>query len=506
MHNACRSDHSDDDIQNVLDMLRTGILSDDQQVLLIPFIWKILDAVGDVPTADEIEAGHPHTRTRIRRAGMALDGYFCIQRRPLSLGPILWPRLWPWYAFIYTYARILGIDPTSESEFLGDFIILWGSYREDAVTYSLMRATPGFRTLLAKTWLYLPHIMGSRPVALEQVLLELSGFLADSAVTEEAHLDEMIEGSGGGIEDLATLVVQFLQVMEQRAVLETIHARGNVYFIGRLIHFATTADHTSLTKEEAESQDPPLGSFCRALLRKGFVPVLVSTIAFVARASISLPANHAADIEAALSRSIAMLRVLVDLGGRRPLEAAIDTGLLRTILICATLPIHVDLYSPLHRFISDVLQENLVYYDVVALLKAAMLNTSDLWSMKEFKESRIFGDWEVFTAYLDKHIAVLEDMDNSHSTYAACDNLECGVVLDRSQFRRCAGCKSFYYCSLACQNIDWQQGGHRRECGAKTALTLSAGATRPPLVRERHFMRALLNHYYQAEIAEIYKK
>ncbi|KAJ7182249.1 hypothetical protein C8R43DRAFT_966604 [Mycena crocata] len=501
---ACRSDHSDEDIQNVLDLLRTDVLSDEQQVLLIPVLWKVLDVVGDVPTPDEMEQRHPHTRTRIRRAVMALSGYYDIQRRPLSLGPVMWPRLWPWYALIYRYARILGLDSTAESEFLGNFVILWGSYHKDAATYSLMRATPGFRTLLAKTWSYLPHIMDSRPAALEQILHELCGFIADSAVTEVAHLDEMIEGSGGGIEDLASLVVQFLHVMEQRPVPETLHAGGNAYFLQGLIQFVGSTDPASLTKEEAETESAPLGRFCRALLAQGFVPALVSATTYVARASTTLPANRAGNTEAALSQSIILLRVLVGLGGRLSLESAIEAGLLRTILICATLSIPVDLSTPLHRLVSEVLHENLVYYHVIALLKGAMSDTVDLWSTEEFRKSRFFADWEVFSACLNKHVGIFEDM--STPPCAACDNLECGVILDRSQFRRCAGCKSFYYCSPACQSIDWKQGGHRRLCGSKTGLILTEGVVEGPLVRERHFMRALVDHDYHAEVAEIYKK
>ncbi|KAJ6586020.1 hypothetical protein B0H19DRAFT_1111184 [Mycena capillaripes] len=45
----------------------------------------------------------------------------------------------------------------------------------------------------------------------------------------------------------------------------------------------------------------------------------------------------------------------------------------------------------------------------------------------------------------------------------ACDNMECGVIRDKKEFRCCSACKSTYYCSNDCQRHDWGEG-HRQEC------------------------------------------
>jgi hypothetical protein len=70
-----------------------------------------------------------------------------------------------------------------------------------------MSGTLGFRALLSRIWKLLPTVPEPRR---ELLLSDLGGFIADSrsGARDPSHLAELIEGAGGTVDDLATLVVQ----------------------------------------------------------------------------------------------------------------------------------------------------------------------------------------------------------------------------------------------------------------------------------------------------------
>ncbi|KAJ7134088.1 hypothetical protein C8R43DRAFT_640269 [Mycena crocata] len=101
----------------------------------------------------------------------------------------------------------------------------------------------------------------------------------------------------------------------------------------------------------------------------------------------------------------------------------------------------------------------------------------------------------------------MDKLDTPHLRCKACDNSECGAILDKSQFRRCSKCKSSYYCSHECQDSDWQHGRHRLICNAMKILSLTDGTRlcSSNSIRERSFMRAILHNDYHESIRGIYE-
>ncbi|KAF7324200.1 MYND-type domain-containing protein [Mycena kentingensis (nom. inval.)] len=75
----------------------------------------------------------------------------------------------------------------------------------------------------------------------------------------------------------------------------------------------------------------------------------------------------------------------------------------------------------------------------------------------------------------------------------ACDNLKCQYMGPRASFRRCGGCKARFYCSDACQKLDWGDG-HQRWCPSVRDTRIAHLKIFPK--RQLSFMRFILNWYF----------
>ncbi|KAF7350318.1 MYND-type domain-containing protein [Mycena venus] len=69
----------------------------------------------------------------------------------------------------------------------------------------------------------------------------------------------------------------------------------------------------------------------------------------------------------------------------------------------------------------------------------------------------------------------------------ACDNMNCGVIQVKGEFRRCSHCQRVFYCSTTCQRQDWATGGHRDMCHSIRISRLK----NPISTRDLSFMRSL---------------
>ncbi|KAJ7113653.1 hypothetical protein C8R44DRAFT_741235 [Mycena epipterygia] len=152
---ACGHNRSLEDVERANDLLVE--LSEPHRKAFLPVFFANLDPA-DIPTPEQFELFHPHTRDNISRAVLSLDTIFHIR---IEMG-----------------------------------------------TYALMCATPGFRVVLGKIWTFLPQV--SEPNRLEMVLNDLRGFLADCGATDPKNLAEIVEGAGGTLGDVADLVVNLL--------------------------------------------------------------------------------------------------------------------------------------------------------------------------------------------------------------------------------------------------------------------------------------------------------
>ncbi|KAJ7448794.1 hypothetical protein FB451DRAFT_1411220 [Mycena latifolia] len=422
-------------------------VSKSQKLFFLPVYFVNLDPA-DIPTSAQLDSMQPETRTCLARAMVALDGIFNIREPPIEVGPTVWPRFWAWTYFMATHwDHMPPSELFPEDTFYIEFLRYAGIFHDHSPTYDLMEATPGFRIMLAKVWARVPRL--TKSLYFEIVLNDLSGFLIHCGAATPAHLAEILEGSEGTIDDLAQLIVKCMNLMVRRKAMLP---HGDAYYIRALLAFVESAD--ILSGEEAKIRPRPLGALSRTLLRHEFVEALIRAMQFLT--TTSSPGTGTA-----LRSCFRILRRIVEtFRGHIWLEGAVTAGLLRVILEPAL----------------------------------AEISTDDL------EDTEIFDDWTDFEALGYDRCDILNGLDSTEDTpLKACDNTKCGRILPKSEFKRCAGCKSAYYCARYCQTADWKAGRHRKACLTEQLLTLTESAVAGSLFHEREFLRWLIQHDYEED-------
>ncbi|KAJ6485413.1 hypothetical protein C8R47DRAFT_538535 [Mycena vitilis] len=81
---------------------------------------------------------------------------------------------------------------------------------------------------------------------------------------------------------------------------------------------------------------------------------------------------------------------------------------------------------------------------------------------EEFYCPDVFEAWLKVRELVDVRLKLLPDFESEgYVSRRACDNMECGIIQDKSSLRYCSGCREL--CSRYCQRMDWHSG-HRESC------------------------------------------
>ncbi|KAJ6574342.1 hypothetical protein B0H19DRAFT_1063317 [Mycena capillaripes] len=169
-----------------LDRIQTYLTTatEEQAILLLPVFYTNLDP-GVIPDLDQFDTENPsaHVENCIGRAMLSLYSLYSIQF-PTSIGPDIWPRVFPWVQFIYTYRNHLPNIPLPEVNFCLEFLMFAGTFARHQETFSLILSTAGVRFMVAKAC-----------------------FISDKKIAEPINLAEIIDGAGGTLDHLAHLIV-----------------------------------------------------------------------------------------------------------------------------------------------------------------------------------------------------------------------------------------------------------------------------------------------------------
>ncbi|KAJ7663399.1 hypothetical protein DFH06DRAFT_1471329 [Mycena polygramma] len=133
---------------------------------------------------------------------------------PRELGPDLWPRVWQWADFLYTFREFLGTLtalPSEEQLCLGllDFSHHLWRY---APNRGMVTSTSGFQAMVVRAWtcsLRVDNVARNAPTS---ALFSVHKFLSRGPVL----LDDRIEGAGGTIHDLAQLAIKHFNLIATR--------------------------------------------------------------------------------------------------------------------------------------------------------------------------------------------------------------------------------------------------------------------------------------------------
>ncbi|KAF7289179.1 MYND-type domain-containing protein [Mycena indigotica] len=116
--------------------------------------------------------------------------------------------------------------------------------------------------------------------------------------------------------------------------------------------------------------------------------------------------------------------------------------------------------------------------------------------IKPLANTELVKPWSELTALIQERLVLLNEYENDDLTsQRGCDNVQCGLITHKTSLRRCAGCLVVYYCSRACQKVDWREGNHRNKCESFSSRVEHDYAHAVP--RDWSFIRYLINRRYQ---------
>ncbi|KAJ6453232.1 hypothetical protein C8R47DRAFT_248806 [Mycena vitilis] len=182
--------------------------------------------------------------------------------------------------------------------------------------------------------------------------------------------------------------------------------------------------------------------------------------------------------------------VLLTPEGYRVVTEGIQHGLLRVIVTCGQGHIPKEFSKRLECLLMDLLAPSTVRYHLLEEMRDAIAKVDDAVSSPSFQKSQMFEAWSKFAAVTKARVEVSREFDSDFGSQRACDFPKYRVISEKMNFKRCRGCLTLFYCSKACQALDWRQGGHKRTCAMYRARHINVHRYYTP--RERAFLRTLL--------------
>ncbi|KAJ7681841.1 hypothetical protein DFH06DRAFT_1463759 [Mycena polygramma] len=458
----------------------------DQRVLLLPvfFIHLNPSLIPHVGLLDADDAGDD-LRIIIERAIESLDGLAHLSGSssiPLAAAPDLWTCVWPWAEFLQLYWEYLPGVPRAEKinncMAIATVVTVLGQHSGAA---KFIGQTHGVRNILAQVWIHIlcDDELSSWDGSLEEVDWLLR-FLATN-LQESQNLCDILDGVGGE----HSLVSGLLKHMAHACAF--LPSRPAIVSLAAAFKFMEL-----LTKYHVKF---------RSLLSEGGVTVAVTTT--LATVSDSSPSTLSASATVHLCFILLerYLRVFPDTAYVW-LSRALEAGLLRFILSFGiTPPATGDSLTDMSAVLKElfvVLTNGLTSYRVVNRMKTELLDAVEAEQSAEFRECPLFAHWGDFTALAEWRIQVL---DAGRSVLRACDNMKCGVLRPRNEFKYCSTCLSAAYCSQGCQIMDWRDS-HRDECNSWR--TSRSRRTLPS--RERTFIHTFLHADYMCMRSELARR
>ncbi|KAJ7174963.1 hypothetical protein C8R43DRAFT_975608 [Mycena crocata] len=457
-----------------LDRLCTRLrnLPGDEAQLLLPVFYEQLDP-SRMPNSNELELAIT-TATRLPAIEGAVSSVaaLCIIattcRIPITSCPDIWTSLWSWLDFLQTYWDVLpGFQAYDQRSTCLDYSHLLLGLAEHPETSDAIYATPGVRKILTGAWIALLEgaSAGSKPAwpHISKLLGSLSQGLKDGSNFEE------VVDAFGSYTDLA------LAITKQISLAPMGPPRCLLMILGFL----------------AETQEMP-DTVQIALRSAGIVTSLVSALN-------ALPAMPPSVVEQlALYTFYPLNRHMDAYPGYTWMAEALDAGLIPALAFLSKTATQSDqFYEALEYIVRMALPRGLAFYSVVKRMKNLTFQVQDAAAGAQATGSPLFELWGTVALLVEERVKTLDVWEGvGRYSPRACDNLACLKVDGRRKFRRCAACRSAVYCSPECQRTDWQDG-HRDVCESLRSVRHGPDYPADIPVRERNFMRAMLEADYQ---------
>ncbi|KAF8208520.1 hypothetical protein K438DRAFT_2012557 [Mycena galopus ATCC 62051] len=477
---ACTS-LSKSDVQQIVHIIDTTTKADLSQFL--PVLFAFLDP-NRIPafteSIDDLLSSDPSVIEAIMAAKDALGRIPRIEIPPVAQ-PALWSRAFAWMQFF----RAFESRPTSQIK--DRSLLLWARFfifsaRIGPESAAHMIATPGFFVVVAHGWKLL---LGFKNPEWQALGVEsLAAFLTDKGKGIR-YREEMIEGAGGTLDALATLVIRTISLFAPSRDNPIVSPESQDT-LHRILFFVQTFESDILgafnAQEEVRCKLPPLAA---ALASQDFVGCLTIALGALVRTMNT-------DSDLVVDAILPMLAaIFVSPGGYRKIPDAARNGFFHALIESG------QRRRP-DRFFKEILSKILgpftVYYPVLGPISESFREVEGLASSEHFRCSTIFAEWSTFTEIVSHRLKVKQRFDaRTAVSQRGCDNAECCKIGVKMRFKRCSGCKALRYCSENCQLADWDLM-HRFSC--RVYRRLYELCDESLMSNERAFLRFLLHHDY----------
>ncbi|KAF7288332.1 MYND-type domain-containing protein [Mycena chlorophos] len=461
--------------------------------LLLPVYYRVLDPVHMSTTIANWEENAAAAHQRLAAVIDAFQAVqFFVGRNLISkqaLGAIF-ERAWLWAQVLDGFKEQINAAALGERRglYLHRFALLFHHMHLPTLMYGgeaarLLAENPRLLSLLGRAWREM-LVVEAEDHRARNLTPNAGASLSIHAISwtllyhghkllwkDGPHMDQLLLGMGGTWDHLASMICQHLRQSSPSGgtplttvSTETIFQIERIYAV---LGFIPGAHHVLRD---------PRPEFRAALVRHGLVSTLIRVVLPLA----STPPAELGEYKNVPIDTLNLLTnwVLKDVRSDMRMVDALHAGLLRFLLgIARTAGTIPQVKEPIQFFLESGFAQHCVYP-----------------LEKVFTQIGLGDAWRKFVEFVQDRFEIVERFDSGELTqWRVCDDMKCGRVGPKREFKRCAGCCAAWYCNLACQKADWSQG-HRQEC--KT-LAQTLAQDHAMLVRgDRSFQRALLNYDY----------
>nr|GAT43247.1 predicted protein [Mycena chlorophos] len=483
-----------DQLSRVIQHIADEDVPEDGLLLLLPIPFVHLDPQL-IPNVDQLEDLDPELLQRVARALKALELLTNIVASPSLTIPgdialILLSRVAAWFHFIDNY-WVLCVGEDAESTRADQEVKAWAVCLlllacPDTTHMEFARTTDGMRALLGRALVHsFSHCDLLGPInwhIMSRMLAVLSQYQLGDIENGTTDIDEVVEGTAP--QGYRTLALVLAGILLRATGTDPQHPQTQESLSGRL---AAIACIVAMLVAGAGCPFEYESSATTSKVFQTFITTMDAVLAL--RRSALFLLQH--DAEAACRPCIVLLIRLAELS----LADAEALHVLLRLLVGFDHKgwLDEDICAIAQACFHRVFPQSLLRGESVAKFVEA-LQSNDI--------SQLRGSDSRLAPLLNAFLWTLRPFQNlSRSMLQACDNLVCGGIHDRDDFRRCGRCFGAYYCSPACQKVDWD-AGHRRFCSFDIPWALTS-ATRTMTHSGRHRLRALVQHCYESRYDSI---